>query len=725
MSKKVLCASCDVHCQVSAEAPISGLLKDVKVKAQNPEKFKANICIKGINAPLGLNHEKRILHPLKRVGERGSGQWEQVSWDEALDDIASRLSKIVTTHGPEALAVSESPAIVQNSMGMTRRFMNILGSPNYISGVALCMGNTSAVNRLTYGWFPYPDYQRTECIVLFGHDPKPHSWTPIYNAIRRAQLRGAKLIVIDPRESENAKVADLWLPLKPGTDAALCFGWLKVIIDEELYDKGFVANWTIGFEELKERVNEFPLERVHEITGIEPDLIQESARMYANNGPSVIPWTPITDQQRNSTSAIRLHSILRAICGNLDTPGGEILHGFNPSIVSETDLELHDELPEEKRDLQLGADKHPVFTYKMMASPQIREATKRVWGREWANILSGNYMAHPTSVFKAMKGDGPYQVKAFFTIANNTLMSYANMELIHQALQNQELIVAFEQFRSPTAQLADYILPSDAWLERNGLSDGFGWTSIYRPSQKVVEAPGECRGIYQVWQELAQRMGFGERFPWENELALMDHRVESLGMGFEEFAEKYSIHLPKPEMNKYEKTGFATPSGKVELKSSILEDFGFNPLPYWREDPDLGPDFPLKMFIGVREDEYFQTGHRHIEKFRKRNNKPHFFVSPKDAERANVKDGDWAEVCTVIGCVKAIVEVQTQMPEGVVRIPHGWWEPEREEGDGSLSGAWDFADSQICPDDADHLDLEQGIPQLKGVGCRLQPLSNK
>lgn len=296
MTKHTICANCDIQCMVSAEAPESGLVRDVKVKAMDPRPLHADICIKGINAPGGFDHEKRVLHPLRRVGERGSGQWEQVTWDEALDDIAARLGKIVDAHGAEALAVSGSPAILQNDSGMTRRFMNLLGSPNFISGVAVCMGNTSAINRMVYGWFPWPDYGNTKCIVLFGHDPKLHSWTPIYNSIRRAQADGAKLIVVDPCKSDNAKHADMWLPLKPGTDAALLFGWLKVILDEELYDKDFVRDWTVGFEELKARVDEFPLERVSEITGLSPDLIAESARMYATAGPAVIPWTPITDQ---------------------------------------------------------------------------------------------------------------------------------------------------------------------------------------------------------------------------------------------------------------------------------------------------------------------------------------------------------------------------------------------------------------------------------------------
>lgn len=721
MSKQVTCASCDIHCMLSASVPESGNVGDVKLKAMDPRPFHADICVKGVNAPLGLAHEKRVLHPLRRAGPRGSGKWEQVTWDEALDDIAERLKVIIEKHGPEALAVSESPALVQNASGMSRRFMNLLGSPNYISGVAVCMGNTSAVNRLTYGWFPMPDYSATNCVVLFGHDPHPHSWTPIYNNIRRAQERGAKLIVVDPRKSKNAERADLWLPINPGTDAALLFGWLKVILDEELYDKDFVANWTHGFDEFKARIDEFPLERVSKLTGVSPELIAEAARMYAGAKPAVIPWTPITDQQRNSTSAIRLHAALRAICGYLDVPGGETMQGFNPDIISESELEMHHLLKDEKKVRQLGAGKHPVFTHKAMA--YLREPTKKVWGHEWVNFISGNFMAHPGAVFRAMAHEDPYPVKAFFMMANNPLMSYPNMQLVHKALMNQDLIVAYEQFRSPSAQLADYILPSDSFLERPTLSDAFGWVCIYRFSQKIVEAPGECRGSYDVWRGLADRMGLAEHFPWSTIEDLYDHRIEKLDKGFEEFAAENKVHFGPFNFKKYEKTGFATPTGKVELKSTILEDLGFDPLPYWRDDPAFNEDFPLKMFIGIREDEYFQTAHRHIEKFRTRNPQPKFFVSPKDAKDACLTEDCWAEVVTTLGKVKARVEIQKEMPQGVVRVPHGWWEPERAEGDGTLSGAWEYSDSQICPDDDDNIDKEQGVPQLKGLACRIQPLS--
>ena len=329
--KRVLCSSCDIYCQVIAEVSANGT---ARIKATDNAPFRANICMKGVHAPEGFGHPDRVRFPLRRVGERGSGQWERVTWDEALDDIAARLSAVTEKYGPEGFAVSASPWNVQSDSGVGRRFMNLLGNPNWMSGVALCAGNTAAINRMVYGWFPYPDYPKTKCIVLFGHNPRKHSWTPVYNSIRAAQQRGAKLIVLDPRRSENAELADIWLPLRAGTDAAMCMGWLKVIIDEGLYDRDFVAQWTTGFEELRARVDEFPLERVAEITGVAADKIAAAARMYATTTPGVIPWTPITDQQRNSTSAIRLHCALRALTGNIDVPGGEEVRADHHAVGS-------------------------------------------------------------------------------------------------------------------------------------------------------------------------------------------------------------------------------------------------------------------------------------------------------------------------------------------------------------------------------------------------------
>jgi anaerobic selenocysteine-containing dehydrogenase len=718
--KRVLCSSCDIYCQVVAEVSANGA---TRIKATDNAPFRANICMKGVHAPEGFLHPDRVRFPLRRVGERGSGRWERVTWDHALNDIAARLSAVTEKYGPEGFAVSASPWNVQSDSGVGRRFMNLLGNPNWMSGVALCAGNTAAINRMVYGWFPYPDYPKTKCIVLFGHNPRKHSWTPVYNSIRTAQQRGAKLIVLDPRRSENAELADIWLPLRAGTDAAMCMGWLKVIIDEGLYDQDFVAQWTTGFEELRARVNEFPLERVAEITGVAADRIAAAARMYATTTPGVIPWTPITDQQRNSTSAIRLHCTLRALTGNLDVPGGEVLHGFHPDIISESEIELHDELSEVQKAKQLGSQKHPAFTYRGMQA--LREPTKRVWGKEYVNLISGSYMANPSAVFTAMADGIPYPVKAFFTLGNNTLMSFANLQLIYRALMNQELVVSFEHMMTPTSQLADYVLPSDSWLERASLSDGFGWTSIVRPSQKVMDPPDECRNVYDFWRGLATRVGIADKFPWKNSEELLDFRVAALGLNFSQFAEKHPYHMRKLGFKKYETTGFATPSGKVELKSTVLESLGFDPLPYYRGEPPQDPAFPFMAFTGVREDEFFQTGHRHIASLRSRRPEPEIFLHPNDAAAIGVAGGEWIEVSTIQGRCNGRTAIRDDMPEGLVRVPHGWWKPEMPKGKKELSGAWEFADAQICPDNDDCLDIEQGIPHLKGLPCAVRKLPSR
>ena len=711
-TKRVICMTCDAHCSVVTETKNGRV---VRVRSSDNPIFRDNICMKGIVAPKGFANPNRILHPLKRVGERGSGEWEQVSWEDAFADIGERLKAIIAEHGPEAWSVSTSTW--NTATDLSRRVMNHIGSPNWTSGVALCAGNTAAINRYTYGWFPACDYTNTRCIVLLGHNPRRHSWTPVYNMIRQAQARGAKLIVADPRKSSSAERADIWLPLKVGSDAALLLGWLKVIIDEGLYDKDFVANWTIGFEDLQKRVDEYPLERVAELTGCDAEMIAKAARMYATEGPSIIPWTPITDMQRNSTSAIRLQSILRAVCGYLDIPGGETLQGFPVDVINESEIESHHVLSDEQKAKQLGSDKYPAFTYR--GQERFRAPTKKVWGQEYANIIMGCHMTPPSALFRAMAGYGPYPVKAFFFIGNNPIMSYANMHLIIKAMMNQDLIVAHEQFMTPSAQLADYVLPADSWLERPWLSDGFAASSTVRTSEKSMEPPGECRSTFEFWKLVAGALDRPEVVPWDSLEDFYDWRLNKLGVTWKEFSETTDVHFKPPEFRKYLKTGFATPSGKVELKSTALEEMGLDPLPYFREDPPADPNYPLKLFTGVREDGFFQTGHRHIDEMRQRHPEPVIFVSPGTAQTYNIEEDEWVEIGNELAGISAKVAIKDAMPDGLVRIPHGWWKPEMEQGAGKLSGALKYSDAQLCRDDEDFLDREQGIPHLKGVPCQI------
>ena len=713
ITKSVVCHSCDCFCPVAAKVDAaSGRV--TKVTTRDHPFFKDVICMKGAYAPKSFAHPDRLMQPQRRVGERGGGKWQTVTWNDALDDIAERLTKVVDQYGPEALAIAGSNANIGLDNGLTRRFMNLIGTPNFISGIAYCMGNTAAVSRMVYGWYPRGDLLNTKCIVLFGHDPRRHSWTIEYKTIRTAQAGGAKLIVLDPRLSENAEAADIWLPLRAGTDAAMTFGWLNVIIEEELYDRDFVRDWTVGFDAFAERVREYPLDRVADITGVDAELIARAARLYATTKPAAIPWSPITDQQISSTSAIRLQCILRAITGNLDIKGGETFAGFNPGVRSDTEVEMHHRLPLAQQDKQLGATEFPVFTYRGMAP--LGDATERVWGHRYANLVGGCYMANPAAVFKAMADGEPYPVKAFFALANNTLMSFANSGRIYKALLNQDLIVAYEHMMTPTAQLADYVLPGDAWLERPGMMAGI--------SDRAMDAPGECKSIVYFWCELARRLGLGEHFPWRTEEELLDYRLEPAGTTWADVVAKGSLPRAENAERKYLEHGFATPSGKVELHSSVLEGFGFDPLPYYRETPKPSDRFPLAMFIGLPDDEYYRTGHRHIPEMRKRAQDPAFYISETDRQAHGIEEGDWVRVATSTGAMVGRAFVRAGMPAGLVRVPHGWWKPESTRGQPHLSGAWAFSDAQITPDDDPALiDREQGIPHMKGVPCALAKLS--
>ena len=236
-----------------------------------------------------------------------------------------------------------------------------------------------------------------------------------------------------------------------------------------------------------------------------------------------------------------------------------------------------------------------------------------------------------------------------------------------------------------------------------------------------MDPPGECESTFSFLKRLAGALDRPEVIPWDSIEDLYDWRLKKTGMSFSEFANTHEVYFNKPEYKKYLRTGFATPSGKVELSSSVLEGLGFDPLPYFRQDPPAPEGFDLKLFTGVREDGFFQTGHRHIPEMREKNPEPVCFLSPMTARAQGLSDGDWIRLETETGKMTAQVGVRDSMPNGLVRVPHGWWKPEAARGlEAGLSAAFEHSDAQLTGDTADYFDQEQGIPHFKGVPCRLE-----
>ena len=706
--KHVICNACDNYCPLTAE------LEDGRLVRLKPCEDPQAICRKAHSWKDYINHPDRIVYPMKNLGRRGEQRWVRISWDQALGEIASALQKLVARYGPETLAVSSLVGNCTGDQGMIRRFMNVLGSPNFISGVHMCAGNTFQVHRATFGTTISEDLDGADCILLVGHNPHKGNWAGQASQIDAALRRGARLIVLDPRRSENAARAHIHLPLRYGTDAAMLLGFLYVILEEKLYDPAFVARYTYGFEQLKERVRAYPLSRVSAITGCRPEEIAAAARMFAAAGAAVIPWGPIPDMQVNSTSAIRCQDILLSICGFVGKC--EVLQCPMPNLVSVSELELHEQLSPQQKAKQLGGDQYPLLSYR--GYEKLRGPVKRVYGIEWLD-LQASFMANPAAVFRAMAEDAPYPVRAFFNLGSNALMGYVNQQRIFNGLMRQELTVVFDHWMTPTAQLADYFLPADYYLERVGmLNDDSAAAAMLQ--QQVLPPRGECRSLYAVIKGLAQRMGLGAWFPWEDDEALLDYRVQKGGKRWRDV--ESGVSLEPSGMVDPLQTGFATPTGKIELYSTVLEELGCDPLPYYREPaqspvstPELAREYPLTVFVGLRDQGNYLTNLRQIKNLRAVNPDPEVFLHPLDAQRAGVNNGQWVWIETTHGRMMARSVCDEVQPEGSIRVPHGWWFPEWEGGlETGLSGAMLFNDGLILPDDPWNTDREQGVPNLRG-----------
>jgi anaerobic selenocysteine-containing dehydrogenase len=347
----------------------------------------------------------------------------------------------------------------------------LYGSPNWAQQGIICWGIAFIVESLTYGWFargmPLPGV--TKCIVIWGLNPA-HSSLPIYRRILECVRKNAKLIVIDPRETELAKKADVWLQIRPGTDAALALSMINVIINEGLYDREFVEKWCYGFRELKERVKEYPPDKVAEIAWVPAEKITEAARIYATNKPATIPWGVKNDQLgRNVTHMLRAKAILKAITGNLDVKGGDTLGGPKLSVPDAADLELNEKISREQLKKQLGSDRFKVGMWP--GWELIAKAQRRIWKPEKITYIPRHECtAVPMYlIWRAILTGKPYPVKALICQCSNPLVAAANAKLAYKALKspNLELFVVHDHVMTPSAMLADYVLPAADFLERN------------------------------------------------------------------------------------------------------------------------------------------------------------------------------------------------------------------------------------------------------------------
>ncbi|MFC2059824.1 molybdopterin-dependent oxidoreductase [Chloroflexota bacterium] len=722
--KKSNCVWCKGECGVLVHVK-DGRLIGVEPDPDYPRKVwpPTKGCVRRKAAVEYFYHPDRLNFPLKRVGEKGEGKWQRISWEQALDEIADKLKEIINKHGAEAVCRSTGTG-PRSDIPTSDRFFNIIGAPNICSQGQICFRPRIIAGCITVGYHPemHGLGPKTKCMVFLGVEPliaRP----PISNKFWAAKRNGAKLIVIDPRYTRSASLADTWLQLRPGTDCAVLMGMINVIIKEDLYDKEFVDKWCHGFDKLRERAEEYTPEKVEAISEVPAETIREAARVYAQNRPGCFVEGMGVEHLPNNAEALHARWILAGLTGNIDVEGGEQLAGPSPQFSPEALLPKV-VMPQEQLDKQIGADRFKLFSWK--GNKIIADNSEKTWGRRlnWVNMSQGSL------TYRAMITGEPYPVRAMITFSSNPMITQANTKLVYKALKSLDLYVVMDFFMTPSAALADYVLPAACWLEVPWVFDKLGvhpgtWFSEAAVPDTV---PGEYehKDDYDVWRGLAIRLGKGDLYPWKSHEEYYNDFCKPSGMTHKELVHKVRYAFKNSGFKKYEKTGFATPTGKVEFYSTIFEQLGYDPLPKFEEpaetpvsDPELTKEYPLMLITGGRMREYYHSEWRQIESVRKRRPDPTMQIHPDTAAKLGISNGDWVWIETIRGKVRQKAQLFDGLKPGVVHAEHGWWFPELPGEEPWLHGVWESNINVLMNDDPDVCSQINGCWPLKTALCKV------
>jgi anaerobic selenocysteine-containing dehydrogenase len=609
---------------------------------------KGRLCPKGAKAIELVYHPDRLQYPLKKV----NGEWKRISWELALTEIADKLQSLKKEFGPEILSIFSGSIGVENleMMELAQRFKGAFGSPNFISVEGICYRMRIRARQMTFGKYPVEE-MNTKLYVLWGHNPEQSDF-PLSLAIRENLAKGSKLVVIDPKKIRLAKKAEMYLPIRPGTDGALALALMHVIIKENLYDQDFVEKWTHGFDRLVSHIEPYTPEWAEKITWIPAEEMRKLARLYATaESASIFQGTNTQDQTANGTQNSRAFAILQTITGNINNPGGWVI---GPGLFL-TSLGI----PTERT--PIGADDYTLFY--------------NFWGRK---SPYGQVVCFPDSV--------PNPIRSLIVTGGNPVNSMPDSNAFKEALQKLDLLVVHDLFMTATAELAHYVLPACTHLEKNGLAYSYNvchGIPYLMLRKKAIEPLYESWSEFKFWTEIGRKMGMEDIFPWETDEEVVELELKSTGLSFKELTEKKIAGAyyreKKYGMDAYEVKGFSTPSKKIEIYSETFEKAGFDPLPTYREpdqsplsDPQLFQKYPLILTTGARILYYTHGQHRNIQDLKKKCPEPFAEIHPNTASRFEIKNGDGIIVGSNRGQIQVKALVTEDILEGVVSIPHGW-----------------------------------------------------
>lgn len=687
---RTVCRECNENCGILVYVKDDKAIKAESAPGLTPSRY--DTCDRGKTGLERLNHPKRLKYPLKRTGERGAGKWERISWNEAIDEITQKFQDARQRCGAESVALVKG--FYDRHADFVSRLGNTFGTPNVTSIDNTCYVPSAVGRLLTYGYDGATDLSgKPDCILCWGSRSNP----PL--------KEGGKLIVVNILETDAAKKADIWLRPRPATDLALALGILNVIVSEKLYDADFVKEWTTGFDKLEKHIQQYSPDKVSEITWVPEDKIIEAARLFTSFKYASLMCGNAGDDIINSSQFSRALSIIQAICGRLDIPGGMIeVEGIIRREGTAGDVLRHI-LLDEQAAKKLGADLG-YLPYSEL----------------WNSIGSKPLEVHPQHLVSAILEDKPYPIEAVAVFGSNPLLTWSNSARVLDSLKKVPFLVVSDLVMTPTAAMADIILPVASYLETDGIAiSALRTGTTYIQAQNKVVQVGECLSNQEIVLRLADKLGLVNYF-WKNLHSYLDEYLYPTGMTFDELRSSAGVISSTTRYRKYLTEGFNTPSGKVEIYSSLCEQWGYDPLPVYREpdetpvsSPDMVSEYPL-ILTSAHEDEYRHSQDRYIESLRKRKPGPQVIMHPATASELNIAEGDTVFIENKRGRIRQEATLNDTIAPQVISTTHGWWFPERE--DLPLYG-WDEANINMLTDDAPPYSPEMGSPKMKGFLCKV------
>ena len=743
------CFECHSKCGVLVYVDKNERVYKVTGNPADPQN-KGAVCSKAQAAKAILYHPERVNYPLKRVGEKGEGKWERISWDEALETISSKLLAYREQYGAESVVFGQGTGRGTNQW--CQRLGKSFGMNHWCCPAHVCLLPDMMISMITFGTFPLwdgADYGKSKCIVLWGANP---NWTeghytnvPMGEGIEH----GAKLIVVDPHfEHPQAHKADYWLPVRPGTDGAMVMAWMNVIIKENLYDRSFVEKWTNaphlidpgtmapltesmirkGGDEkqftvwdqktgqaraaksegvtpalegtfeitlangercnaktawtlLLDRIEQYPPEKAAEITWVDAELIRNAARLYAQSSPGAcIATMQGLEPQLNCTSAIRGICCLIAITGNLDVAGGNVYIPF----------------------------------WNEMLGPRLTGPDPSQQNEKKLGDLRLYPVSQPSAVWRAILTEDPYPIKAYVTIQGNPLSWCEDPKYVEQALRKVELLVVMDYFLSPTAQLADIVLPSAHWTERDYIAEEL-CGRYYYAQQRAIDPLYERKSDITFMRELGRRIAPGW-WPWKTDEELFDFQLEPYNVTWKQLQDQW-VMLAAPEVYRfYGKNGFETVSGLVEIYSNVLKAVGSEPLPGYEPVVNPTSEYPLIAITGRRYPNYYHSAYRNISWLRELAPHPMVDINPRTAQELGIQEGDLVWVESSGGKIQLFARLTNGVHPKVVSAPHGWWQACEEL---NLPGYPDHISNVNVLVDKDEYNPEFGAPNQRALPVKI------